>query len=59
MPQHPKNTIAQQLDLAQLAISNTLSDAEILKIVTEYGYGSPKMNEGKNAYAAALKAANA
>jgi hypothetical protein len=40
MPNHPRNTIAEQLNRAQTAISNTLSDSEIQGIVAGFGYGA-------------------
>ena len=59
MPTKPVSTIAQQLNAAQLAISNSLGDAEITAAVAQYGYTTAKLNEGKALYEAALAAVNA
>ncbi len=59
MATRPMRTIAQQLNTAQLAISNSLADTEIQGLVGAYGYTSTKLNEGKVLYDAALAAVNA
>ena len=59
MTSKPKQTIAQQLNSAQLAISNSLSDPEIQSLVAQFGYPADKLNEGKALYDAALTAVNA
>ena len=55
----PKNTIADQLTAAQLAISNTQSDPVIQSMVKNYGYTAEKLSAGKALYDAALAAVNA
>ncbi len=40
-------TIAERLNTAQAAISNSLADEEIQVLVSSYGYSSEKLNEGK------------
>ncbi len=59
MPTKPTTTIAQQLNTAQIAISNSLADAEIKSAVAEYGYTTAKLNAGKTLYNNALAAVNA
>lgn len=59
MPQHPKSTIAQQLNLAQVAISNTLGDSEIQGLVADFGYTAAKIREGQATHRNALAAVNA
>jgi hypothetical protein len=59
MTSKPKQTIAQQLNSAQLAISNSMSDPEIQSLVAQFGYPADKLNEGKALYDAALAAVNA
>jgi len=55
----PKNTIAEQLNAAQLAISNTLDDTEIQALVAKLGYPAEMINEGWELYQAAVHAVNA
>ena len=55
----PKQSIAQELNAGQLAISNSLSDPEIQSLVAQFGYPADKLNEGKALYDAALAAVNA
>ncbi|MBN1310327.1 MAG: hypothetical protein JXB30_02830 [Anaerolineae bacterium] len=55
----PKNTIAEQLNRAQLAIANTLGDEEIQTLVTALGYPAEVMSEGQVLYKAAVLAVNA
>jgi hypothetical protein len=52
-------TISQRLNAAQLAIGNSLSDAEIQSLVAGFGYSTAKLNAGKALYDAALSAVNA
>lgn len=58
MPTKPTHTIARQLVLAQVAISNSLSDKKILQLVSEYGYNSARLREGQKLYEAARLAVN-
>lgn len=58
MPTHPV-TIAERLNSAQLAISNSLADAEIQSLVAAYGYSSAKLTEGSDLYQGALAAVTA
>ena len=55
----PKQSIAQELNAGQLAISNSLSDPEIQSLVAQFGYPAEKLNEGKALYDCALSAVNA
>lgn len=59
MPARPKQTIAQQLNAMQLAITNSLADPEIKAAVAQYGYTTARLNAGKALYTAALTAVNA
>lgn len=59
MPTRPMNATAQQLSAAQIAISNSLGDADIKAAVAQYGYTTAKLNHGKALYEAALAAVNA
>jgi predicted pyridoxine 5'-phosphate oxidase superfamily flavin-nucleotide-binding protein len=59
MPAKPKTTAAQQLNAAQLAISNSLADPEIKAAVAQFGYTTAKLNAGKALYDKALAAVNA
>ncbi len=47
MSSTPSLTIAGQLNAAQLAIANSLADAEILPLVAAYGYTSARLHEGQ------------
>ena len=58
MPTRPMNSIADRLNAAQLAINNSLSDAEIQARVAEYGYPATKLTAGKALYTAAVTAVN-
>jgi predicted pyridoxine 5'-phosphate oxidase superfamily flavin-nucleotide-binding protein len=58
MPTKPHATTAQQLNAAQLAITNSLADPEIKAAVAQYGYTTTKLNAGKALYEAALAAVN-
>ncbi len=42
-----RNTVAEKMNLGQLAVNNTLDDAEILSRVSPFGYNAEKMLEGK------------
>ncbi len=53
-----KRSISELLNSAQIAISNTLNDDQILNIVSKYGYTQEKLNEGKQLYETALEAVN-
>jgi predicted pyridoxine 5'-phosphate oxidase superfamily flavin-nucleotide-binding protein len=59
MPTRPVTTTAQQLNAAQLAITNSLADPEIKAAVAQFGYTTAKLNAGKALYDAALTAVNA
>ena len=59
MSTRPHHTIASQLNSAQLAISNSLSDPEIQSLVAQFGYPAEKLNAGKTLYDCALAAVNA
>jgi predicted pyridoxine 5'-phosphate oxidase superfamily flavin-nucleotide-binding protein len=59
MPAKPKQTISQQLNAAQVAITNSLTDPEIKAAVAQYGYTTARLNAGKALYEAALAAVNA
>lgn len=58
MPVKFKNSISEQLNSAQVAITNTLSDPEILGLVGKFGYTEEKLQEGKTLYEAAVNAVN-
>ena len=49
----PKTTIAEQLNAAQLAVSNSLADDEIKTLVAAYGYSAEKLAEGQALFDAA------
>ncbi len=53
-----KKPIASQLNVAQVAINNTLADAEIQTAVA-VSYSVEKINEGKGFYNRAVAAVNA
>lgn len=55
----PKKSIASRLQAAQLAIGNTLANAEVQALVAEYGYDAARMAEGQQLYEAAVDAVNA
>jgi hypothetical protein len=59
MPQHQKNTHSEQINRAEMAINNTLADAEIQKAVAACGFPAATMKEGLKLYEAALAALNA
>ena len=49
---------AEQLNAAQIIITNTLADAEIQLAVAHYGYSTAKMQEGKALHEGAVSAVN-
>jgi hypothetical protein len=55
----PTSSTSGQLDSAQLAINNSLSDPEIMALVGGYGYSAEKLAEGKALFDAAQAAVNA
>jgi hypothetical protein len=59
MPTKSHATIAAELNAAQVAINNTLGDAEIKALVAGFGYTTAKLNKGKALYTTALEAVNA
>jgi hypothetical protein len=59
MPTKSNVSIAERLNTAQVAISNSLADAEIQSLVAGYGYSLAKLNEGKSLYDSALAAVTA
>jgi hypothetical protein len=56
---HRKISIAEHLNLAQVAIHNTLDDDELLSPMAEYGYTAERVHEGRQLYEAAVAAVNA
>lgn len=56
MPTKSIVSIAERLNAAQVAVSNSLADAEIQSLVAAYGYSPAKLNEGQALYEAALAA---
>jgi hypothetical protein len=58
MPASAKSTIASKLNAAQVAISNSLSDNGMLKLLAEYGYTAARLKEGQKLYEAARQAVN-
>jgi len=59
MPTKSPSSIAERLNAAQMAVANSLAEAEIQSLVAGYGYPAGKLNEGKTLYEAALTAVNA
>jgi hypothetical protein len=53
-----RNSISERLNLAQVAITNTLKNPEILGLVAKYGYTEEKLNEGRSLYERAIEAVN-
>ncbi|MRR51436.1 MAG: hypothetical protein EG825_11055 [Rhodocyclaceae bacterium] len=47
MASKSKKTIAEVLNLAQVAINNSLKDPYILKLVSEYGYTAIRLKQGQ------------
>ena len=56
MPSLNKKTIAEQLNLAQVAITNAPKDPEILKRLGNYGYTPARLKEGQVKLATAREA---
>jgi hypothetical protein len=59
MANKPVHASDQLLDAARRAIGNTLDDAEILSLVSAYGYTVARVNEGKALYESAKAAVKA
>ena len=59
MPTKSPSSIAERLNTAQMAVANSLAEAEIQSLVAAYGYPAGKLNEGKALYERALAAVNA
>jgi len=55
----PRTTIADQLNAAQLAVTNSLADPEIKSRVAAYGYTAEKLLEGRALFDAARAAVSA
>jgi hypothetical protein len=58
MPKRKKKTIAQQLDAAQLAISNTLADPDILTAVAKFGYTETELAAAQDLHRTAQSSVN-
>ena len=43
----PKNSLAERLLAAQVAIDNAVSDSEVKSLLAEFGYDDTRLNEGK------------
>ena len=59
MSTRPPHTIDQQLNSAQLAISNSLSDPEVQSLAAQLGYPADELSQGKALYDCSLSAVNA
>ncbi|MDQ3815298.1 MAG: hypothetical protein M3347_15365 [Armatimonadota bacterium] len=59
MANKSKQSMAEQLNAAQMAINNSLLDAEIRARVAGFGYDETRLNQGKALYEAALAKVNA
>ena len=59
MSSKSKQSIAQQLNAAQVAISNSLADAGMIKLLAEFGYTAAKLKQGQKLYDTARLAVNA
>ncbi len=59
MATRPHFTNADQLNKAQLAITNSIGDPEIQSLVAQFGYPADKLGDGKDLYDAAQAAVNA
>jgi hypothetical protein len=57
MANRQKRSISERLNSAQVAITNTLKNPEILGLVAKYGYTEEKLNEGRSLYDRAVEAA--
>lgn len=55
----PSNPIPVQLEAADTALTNSLSNADVLKRLTDNGYNAAKIGEGQKLYQAAIKAVKA
>lgn len=58
MPALNRRSIAEQLNAAQVAISNALADSETLQMLSEYGYTAARIKEGQKLYETARLAVN-
>ena len=58
MPSLNKQTIAAQLNAAQVAINNSLKNPDILKLVAEYGYTPIRLKQGQALLDGAKQALN-
>lgn len=47
MATRPKDDLAERLRAAELAVDNTLGNAQIQAAVTPFGYPAARMQEGK------------
>lgn len=59
MATQPMRAISDRLNAAQVAISNTLADAELQALVAGFGYTAEKVTAGRQLYDRALAAVNA
>jgi hypothetical protein len=59
MATRPNHSIAEQLNAAQVAISNTLADPKISKPMAEYGFPAARIKEGQKLYDTARLSLNA
>lgn len=59
MPAKAKRSIADQLNAAQVAVNNTLSDAEIQGLVAQYGFDATRIQQGEALHEAAVAAVDA
>jgi hypothetical protein len=55
----PKQSIAEQLHAAQLAVNNSLTDPEIQSLVSGFGYTAEKLTEGRYLFECAEAAVTA
>ena len=59
MATRPTYSTSNLLNAAQLAINNSLGDAEIQDLVAAYGYSATRLNEGKQLHDTAVLVCNA
>lgn len=59
MPNKLNVSIAERINSADLAISNSLADAEIQSLVAVYGYSPVKLNQGRSLFVSAQSAVTA
>ena len=59
MPTKLNRAIANKLQAAQVAIFNTLGDADLQTAVAAFGYGPDKLREGEQVYQRAVAAVDA